>query len=64
MRNCTKKVNLLCLFVLSYPHNGNGKNKKIFDSNVHEEKIYSKENKIIRFICEFEWIRIAKSKKR
>ena len=54
MRNCTKKVNLLCLFILLYPHKGNGKNKKHFNLNAHEEKIYSKENKIIRFIYEFE----------
>ena len=37
--------------ILSYPHKGNGKNKdKHFNSNAHEEKLCSKERKVIRFI--------------
>ena len=40
-----KKLNLLCLFILSYPHKENKKHKnKHFNSNEHEEKIYSKGN--------------------
>ena len=46
-----KKINLNFLSILSYPHKGNGKNKdKHFNSNVHEEKLCSKERKVIRFI--------------
>ena len=57
-----KKTNLLCLFILSCPQKGNRKNKnEHFNSNAHEEKIYSKERKFSRFIFEFEWMRIAKS---
>ena len=40
MKKCTIK---LTLFILSYPPNGNRKNKKHFNSNAHKEKIYSKE---------------------
>ena len=50
---------------MSYPYKRNRKNKnKHFNSNAHEEIIHSKERKFIRLICEFEWMRIAKSKKR
>ena len=55
MKNCTKKINLLCLFILFYSHKGKRKNKnEYFNSNAHEEKMYSKERKFIRFIREFE----------
>ena len=65
MKNCTKKLTDF-VFSLSLIHT---KETEKIKTNIlirmhRKKKIYSKETKFISFIYEFEWMKIAKRKKR